>query len=42
MILKILWHENYVDVFKVVKIQDNQKVLKSEIIFEINSDVLSD
>jgi len=39
--LKILHCEDYVDVFRTVKIQDNQKTLKSEIILKINSDALS-
>ena len=42
MISKILHHENYVDMFRTVKIQNNQEMLKSEIIFKINSDTLSD
>ena len=41
MTLKILCYENYVDVFKVVKIQNNQEALKSDIILKINSDALS-
>ena len=41
MILKILCCEDYIDVFKTVKIQDNQKALKSEIILKINSNILS-
>ena len=40
--LKVLCHEDYIDVLKAVKIQDNQKVLKSEVIFETDSDALSD
>src|SRR6266487_3379424 len=41
IILKILYHENYVNVLKAVKIQNNQKILKSDIILKINSDALS-
>ena len=41
MILKILCCEDYIDVFKTVKIQDNQKALKFEVILKINSDALS-
>ena len=42
MISKILCHEVYINMLRAVKIQDNQKALKSEIIFKINSDALSD
>src|SRR5947207_2568166 len=40
--LKVLCYEDYVDMLRAVKIQDNQKVLKSEVIFKIDSDALSD
>src|SRR5438034_4174665 len=38
---KVLCHEDYVNILRAVKIQDNQKALKSEIIFETDSDTLS-
>ena len=41
IILKILYCENYVNVFKTVKIQDNQETLKSEIILKTDFDALS-
>ena len=41
VISKILCCENYVDMFRAVKIQDSQKALKSEVIFKIDSDALS-
>ena len=41
IISKILCHENYVDMFKIVKIQNNQKTLKFDVILKIDSDALS-
>ena len=41
MTSKILYHEDYVDMLRAVKIQNNQKALKFEIILKINSDALS-
>ena len=38
---KILCCENYINVFRTVKIQNNQETLKSEIILKIDSDILS-
>jgi hypothetical protein len=41
MILKILYHKNYINILRTVKIQDNQKTLKFEIIFKTDFDALS-
>jgi len=41
IILKILCCENYINMFKAMKIQNNQKALKFDIILKINSDTLS-
>ena len=41
MTSKILYHEDYVDMLRAVKIQNNQKALKSDIILKIDSDALS-
>jgi len=38
---KVLHHEDYVDMLKAVKIQDNQEALKSDIILKTDSDALS-
>ena len=39
--LKILYCEDYIDMFRTVKIQNNQKALKFEIILKTDSDALS-
>jgi len=39
--LKILYYKNYVDMFRTVKIQNNQETLKSDVILKINSNILS-
>jgi len=41
MILKVLYHEDYVDMLRAVKIQDSQEALKSDIILKTDSDTLS-
>ena len=41
MTSKILHYEDYINVLRAVKIQDNQKALKFEIILKIDSDALS-
>src|SRR5437667_9740510 len=40
-VLKILYHEDYVNVLRAVKIQDSQEALKSDIILKTDSDALS-
>ena len=41
MILKVLYYEDYVNMLRVMKIQDSQETLKFDIILKINSDTLS-
>src|SRR2546430_17274315 len=41
MTLKILYHEDYINMFRAMKIQDSQEALKSDIILKINSNALS-
>ena len=39
--LKVLYYKSYVNMFKAVKIQDNQETLKSDIILKTDFDALS-